>query len=431
MTDRKARPSFRRSQGYSLVEIGIVLVVMLMIASTAAWNFSDRFRTDQNDGVNDYMKATHEAVITYSTENRTRGTFVIYDAGVSTVTVHVPSGRPTLPCPDLDGDGYEDRHDTISITPTVTVSIAVISRVTTAVLDDVPLRCVDDKGLLPWRTLKTNPADYWGQHFTYWVDNNFSNGVFGFDQTTRGSNIFKHAVIRDDTRENTYHYLTQSNVFTEGRSARFSSGVVLQFQPTSNNYVVHAGDVFEGTSTPEMSLTEQRRLDTADGTLGNVLEYGNINPFNFPPLTVTVSPTNAKVPFVSNGLAFAIVSHGLNGYGGRVSEHGRATATDFTCKVFADYTNNALLEEKLNARHNFPCNAADLAPSGCATGLAAACQTAARPTGFFFVSQRTPLASGGETFDDVVTWMLPGTLVNRLTRDGTLPLPLPPVAYIR
>ena len=428
MKDRKARPSFRRSQGYSLVEIGIVLVVMLMIASTAAWNFSDRFRIDQNEGVNDYMKATHEAVITYATENRTRGAYVIYEAAASTVTVHVPSGRPILPCPDLDGDGYEDRHDTISITPTVTVSIVVAAMVTMAALDEVPLRCVDDKGLLPWRTLKTNPADYWGQHFTYWVDTNFSNGVFGFDQTTRGSNVFKHAVIRDDTRENTYRYMRQSYAITTGRAALFSSGVVLQRRVLRNDYVVHAGDVFEETSTPEMSLTERRRLDTADGTLGNVLEYGSISPIS---MSVTVSAINAEFPFVSNGLAFAIVSHGLNGYGGRVNEHGRAAGANFTCKVFEDYTNNEMIEEKLNARHNFPCVDAALAPSSCAAGLAAACQDIDRPTGVFFVSQRTPLVSGGETFDDVVTWMLPGTLANRLTRDGTLPLPLPPVAYIR
>lgn len=430
-------PGVNRQQGYTLPELAIVLGIMIMIAAIAAWNLADRFRVDQDKGTSGYMDSLHEAVIAYSIDNTTVGADVVYgmQGSTSTVTVHAPAGRPVLPCPDLDGDGYEDRHvdDPAVSVATVTVSIRLNGDTWWADLQETPLRCVDNKGLLPWRTLKVEPSDYWGQHFTYWVDLNLANGIYGFDQTTKASTIFKHFVVLVPEQARVFRYVIQNSTGARptnpNRRYHYAPGVILEFRPNSSTYEVHAGEVFDAGSTAHKGLVEQRRINSADGPEVQVIEYAMIDPAapTTGVVSVPVSPLTGNLPFVSNGIAFAIVSHGKNGLGGRIYRSTRDPATDFTCNPFSDYASMDNIEEKLNARLEYPCEQAT--PGSCSAGNAAGCQTDDRPSGVFFVSQRTFLDEN-ENVDDIVSWMHTGSVVNRLSQDGVLPLPLPPVGFI-
>lgn len=427
--------------GYSLVEIALVLVVLLTISATAAWNLSEWFRNDQRKGVERYMESVHDSIVAYANRNRSRGSDVAYrDRGIGgdiRITVHAPSGRPYLPCPDVDGDGLEDRHlaDDPPALFTVTVSPPPSSRANNASFEGAPLRCVDSKGLLPWRTLRTQPADPWGQHYTYWVDGNFSHGAFGFDQSTKATPFYRNYGVRLEESANVLSYPFRHNtggapsVATERYFYR--PGLVLERAPGApDGYVVHAGEV-SGTGIRRQRL-ERRSANTPDGPRFNVLEYGFVNSGISFGIRANVAALNVSYPFVSNGIAYAILSHGPNGYGGRVYQHGRSPSDPFLCRPFPNYAGRGRLHEKVNARLTFPCEEAALAPGGCAgAALQAACGREDSWTGVFVSAQRTslPVLPEEEGYDDVLVWMKPGTLIGRLTADGVFPLPQPAIGY--
>ena len=129
-------------------------------------------------------------------------------------TFRLPAGRPYLPCPDWDGDGFEDRlpegaegfMQGMEVKPDLTVTIHVGNLFNGGQLifgADVlgwvdPLRqgsnrrntthpygeCAVSRGAVPWRTLGVPPADRWGGRHTYFADPLFSNSIFGFDRQT-------------------------------------------------------------------------------------------------------------------------------------------------------------------------------------------------------------------------------------------------------
>ena len=444
---RKKHPASLRSQGFTLVEAALVLVVFLMIASTAAWNLSGRINLDQERDTAEYLHSVHEAIIDYAIENRTLGAFVVYrGGGPRHGSIHAPSGRPYLPCPDVDGDGLEDRLEvgTTHFSATITVSVNDAGSAPFVAITKSERSCVDSKGVLPWRTLNVQPADIWGQHYTYWVDGNFSNGVFGFDQTTKANAIFNNAAFLPG-RSSVFNYmlLQENNILARDRQS-YASGTV--FKDTLNDlptrpptlYFLHAGDTFDASSPLRNAFLEQRNRDMANGDEITVSEYGTlgygqlseITELRADPINLLVNPSaNSAGPdfreFVSNGIAFAVISHGRNGYGGRVYEHGRDPSTPFACKEFPNYNDTDHIEEKINARLNYPCEEESLSPGSCTAGIRAACFTPERKTGTFFVIQNNPQA---RDFDDIVTWMNPGILISRLSTEGVLPLRQPPVA---
>ena len=78
-----------------------------------------------------------------------------------------PSGRPYLPCPDINvaisgftpNDGLEDRNPTTGA-------------------------CAAEEGNVPWATLGAADADSWGNRFRYRVHPKFSNKGDGLPATT-------------------------------------------------------------------------------------------------------------------------------------------------------------------------------------------------------------------------------------------------------
>jgi hypothetical protein len=70
-----------------------------------------------------------------------------------TATHAATDGRPYLPCPDIDNDGFEDRTGNT---------------------------CTDQEGRLPWSELGVGREDAWGNRFRYRVAKAYSSRANGF-----------------------------------------------------------------------------------------------------------------------------------------------------------------------------------------------------------------------------------------------------------
>lgn len=450
--------------GYSIVEIAIVLVAISMLVTGAMWAFADYHRQEKRTETADYMGGMHEAVLTYATTNRTIGTFVVFQDLLSSTPssptanaptsrpLFVPSGRPFLPCPDLDGDGLEDRYLGIggsSGTPTVTVYYKVSSSGMPVIdMNLHPGRCIDYKGNVPWRTLHTKPYDPWGQIYTYWVDPSFSDPVFGFDQSTRASPVFKYMAIPLRTGDYTYPVIYRNlpsgsnfGQISSGRMVMPRSAVVLApripgntlfvapgIELNNSQSAVVAGELFLPNYQTYREATEIRRLRTEDGPEILIYEYRGIQ------VASTVS-INVSVPTMANGIAFAIISHGKNGRGGRTYRPSYDDlSVSYSCNLLP-IASPALISvnraEIGNARRTLNCDLRNALYTGsCTRTQLATCGDRRDSHATFYSGIENSPSTGSDSyeFDDVVSWVHPTRLGELLQRRHVLPLQPPPVA---
>ncbi len=156
-----ARP--RGVRGYSIVELTIVLVAGALLASGPILLIQNKVLQDNYDSVARQLEVIRFNVADYAASHRTVERHVEV-AG----TVHaLPGGRPYLPCPDVTGDGIEDRMG-LTIPQTVTVAPG-------AAIGSAEGQCVSSLGWLPHATLGSQPADPWGNRLVYRVDMVMSN----------------------------------------------------------------------------------------------------------------------------------------------------------------------------------------------------------------------------------------------------------------
>ncbi|MFO7542284.1 MAG: prepilin-type N-terminal cleavage/methylation domain-containing protein [Thiobacillus sp.] len=125
----------RRQQGFTLIEMAIVLVIITILIGGLAVPLSAQIQARRIAETNKTLEEAREAIVGFA---RTRG------------------GTLYLPCPDTDGDGIENRTGAL---------------------------CDAQVGGLPWITLGTGQQDAWANRLRYEVDNNFSASS-GFNETT-------------------------------------------------------------------------------------------------------------------------------------------------------------------------------------------------------------------------------------------------------
>ena len=455
-----------RQQGYSLVEIGIVLVAISLVLGGSVLVVGSSLRQQHQEANEEYMQAIHDSILAFAATNRTPGVDVVFESVPARVslTLYVPSGRPVLPCPDLNGDGYEDRNIAISDQITVQVLDVRTNNNPLVSMQELSGRCLDDKGLLPWRTLGTRPYDQWGQMYTYYVDQNFSNAAFGFDQITRASNVFKHLVVPVPNQPaGNFMYLMHteprfSGIFemrggirqraeTQPIPSRGSvlqiPGMVLEAEATGSKHLGQALGVPDYSIVAGVPLisdlegfrnqTERRILGTTPSREVNVFEYLGV------PLGPSGSDTELNIaqPVMADGIAFGLVSHGRNGRFGVTyrPEYIPGNVASLFCGNLEAATTVRLdgnREETLNGRRTFRCTVSGLLvdQASCTTGEFARSSCATRNSkesnGIFYVQERSrpdrPLV-----FDDIVTWMMPGEISDYMHDKGLFPVVLPPV----
>ena len=194
-----------RQRGFTLVEIAIAMVVIGLLLGATAVTSRHLEEKRQLQREMQRLEIVRDAIVGYAIRNRTRERIlkVVPWFGPGEWEFRLPAGRPYLPCPDWDGDGYEDRvpqwafPQGVEVNPDLAVTVTIgelappwrESITWTQDLGSSPEafpygECRVSRGTVPWRTLGVAPSDGWGNQHTYFADPVFSNAIFGFDRQT-------------------------------------------------------------------------------------------------------------------------------------------------------------------------------------------------------------------------------------------------------
>ena len=383
----------RRLRGFNLVEIMIILVVVGLLASAALiplWSLNKNADYDEELR---RMETIRTAIFGYATRHRTRAgaAAVVSLLNESARTFSLPAGRPFLPCPDISGDGYEDRENA-DITGFSAFSISLTTFALTDPMDAVSesavrdfRRCESPRGALPWRTLGVPPADRWGNLYTYYVDDVFADAQTGFNENA--------AIDIYDPRMR----VTVNATATPLYGLRDAPPLVL------------CGNAESCFGTAALTLVAGRQADAAFSLL-------------FRDFAATE---------VVDGASFAVVSHGENGTGAAKYEVNLPArpvgVSGLICSspiAGASGSMSPNLDAPAPEAFNFPFVRAAMA--GEVMCLTPQVGGADVPDGFLIAGiSRTNSGIGvpGSAFDDIVVWASRDELVDVMYSGGALPAP--------
>ena len=362
--------SFRRlvaarfARGYTIVEMAIALAVLGLLFAGALYPWQNRVESDQRREVESLLDSARLAVVAYAARNRTRA--ASFQPQVGGATDQIPAGRPYLPCPDITGDGVEDRARINEVSDFGNFRNPfergnIVGRTTTNGIG----ACRRHKGMLPWATLGVAENDVWGGRFTYRVDPAFSSQLLGFDETTR------------------------ADIYDFRDLCPIGSGEV-RFSRRDGS----------GCSTPRADLPMPALICDAapceDSNSDNIL-IGLVAT-----ASVNIFPSAYKRGDIIDGAVFVIVSHGPNSRGA----FNRHVAV--SCNAFPDGGG-----EQINAR----------LPD--ATDFNDNCDLADSDDDHFFVSHprtRGGAIEGGFDFDDIVIWASANEIIGHMAALGVMPI---------
>ena len=117
----------RTQQGFTLLEMAVVLVVLGLLLGGILMPLSTQMEKKDRDDTQKVLQDIHDALVGYAMAN----------------------GR--LPCPDTNGDG----------------------------IIDMGASCSNVQGTIPWVDLGVGKEDAWGQPFTYRVTGSFADNTDG------------------------------------------------------------------------------------------------------------------------------------------------------------------------------------------------------------------------------------------------------------
>ena len=331
MTMQSINAFRRRQAGYSLVELGIVVVVVGIMVSGLIVPLGAELRAKNQDKVARQLSEAVDAIIGYAVVNRSPGALYRHHdlnraSGQDGKNFYgyrltrIPSGRPYLPCPDTNGDGIENRGQ-LQV-PVATYPLGIdgnssnrhilrdSSAADSAGIDTAPFplpmisvgRCARAYGALPWRTLGLKPSDPWGNGFTYYVSGRFSTGLLGFDQLTRSS------FLNDQVEVN----------FPDGNSSGVSAA-----SSSLDSIPVFVCD--PGVITTSQRCSPERDLNTA--SQAHTRRTAQLSASHA--LYAYSMVRSHAIGGAFDGLPFAIISHGPNGKGA-ISSFGDISS----CKSF-------------------------------------------------------------------------------------------------
>ena len=316
-----------RSRGYTLIEIAGVMVVLGILLGASLLPLNRQLREFEYRQERANMERLRDAVVGYALRHRTPGVGItmVDDMRGTEERGFYAAGHPYLPCPDGDdGNGIEDRRNLISpVVQTLRLSFKDATprsgdrtRRQQELLDsgvdlfDLPFipqqgfsaappfnfpypiiesgSCRTDKGQLPWRTLGSIPADYWGNRYTYFADPVFSREAIGFDEKT----------IADSGVRFLPRVLTTTSVYIPQKR---------------HNGTRFRNRIFLGPPSVICDIAEAAEDSLDCGRNGVVAAPATL-------VAGEPAPTDGDGVFltrddIADGLPFVIVSHGHNGRG--------------------------------------------------------------------------------------------------------------------
>ena len=312
---RAGRRAGRR--GFTLVEIALAMAVIGLLLGATVMSSRALEERRQIKMEMERLQRVSDAVVGYALRNRTRERVIKFTTRESPHVewaFRLPAGRPYLPCPDWDGDGYEDRWpggangfvQGVEIKPdlTVTATIGITPRASGT---NAPLlwlatdefgewdewfpygECRVAKGAVPWRTLGVEPSDGWGNRHTYFADPFFANAIFGFDRQTV-ADIY-------DSR------IPVAPGMTVSRRVRFQDGQC----PAA----ICNGGLSDGYACARHTGNCRWSVNFMDFNL--VWKAGGVADTDISPASGSSRSKSFKEGHVTDGLPFVLVSHGPNG----------------------------------------------------------------------------------------------------------------------
>ncbi|MDM5147401.1 prepilin-type N-terminal cleavage/methylation domain-containing protein [Candidatus Persebacteraceae bacterium Df01] len=426
-----------RQRGLSLVEMMIVIVVVgillgAVIVPMQALLIDDSYKSEEQR-----MAQLRDAVVGYAARHQTRERTASISGGGGRI-FEMPAGRPYLPCPDVDGDGYEDRNEMTFAIGTdadifaVTTTLVVDSNLATQGTNNLLLAgsCLASRGILPWKTLGGGPVDHWGNHYTYQVDDAFSNAIVGFNGNTRADVFDLRSTVLATEANGDFLYARRVTITTFVTKSNYR--VITNISPEST--------VTTTVNTPlQLSYTNTRRpIVVCDGRAVElcqkstsrtlILEAGEIQEMAYS------APNREYVDGdISDGLPFVIVSHGKNGHGAvNYAANQSAASVSFSVLICNEPIHNTLSVQPYSVadglRHeavNFPQIEAPNFNGNFCPQLQDATNNNFE-NGYFVVAPRSEElfignSNSSDLFDDIVTWMTRDELVRVLTDGLILP----------
>ena len=373
-----------RRRGFTLVELSITTVIIGLLVSVALGPARQSMREDDIRATRADLQKAQGALLAYVSRSRTSERELTGAGAPQTI----PAGRPYFPCPDVDGDGLEDRKAELASAP---APLDVGDFQTAA----APGECMRNKGLLPWRTIGASPfTDLWGNYFTYRIDPNFSHAGLGFGPETRAETADTFATLKN---------------------------------AADVSYVNRDGAL--GVDAPSVICLRHDCLTAARGGGGAAPSQAQILEY-MAEIKIGVPVTANAARFggrgyarwdIADGAVFVILSHGRNRLGGFSSETGQCVPID-------DDDDLHELQNAFYATTIPPHPLADpLAGPECYTRLAVPPYPSDGSSLDESVFVDRPPAVGqvddARTMDDILLWLSADELARKLTEAGVFPAP--------
>ena len=420
-----------QQQGLSLIEVAILLVIVGLILGASIVPWSSLWRDDTYKEERKNIALAQDAVLGYAASHKTVNSTVVVSltaAGGARQFV-LPADRPYLPCPDVDGDGIEDREGFDSLGVAFNAPLLTINAMQNDLLRSG--NCLTGRGLLPWRTLGLPPTDYWGNRYTYQVDDVFSNALVGFDK---------------NSEIDSFDIRLPVTVSAEGRifyQKRGSGQLTL-------NQIIHEPNLGGGSATTLNYGNARRPIVVCSGGASLAMcQRGVASPslvleagYLAAPQLISVGAPRRRYDTgdVVEGVPYVIVSHGANGRGavndGTMRQYRASGRLGLICNApvhgSADSSASPVMIDA-EIRHevvNFPqveqtapdgfryCNPPAFVTAASGGGGGGGSAVTVGITDGYFVSQPR---DGIANYDDIVVWTSKQELVKILEKNGEIP----------
>ena len=453
------------ARGYTIVELSIVLVVAGLLLSGAIASFDRWARYEQAQTTRDSIDLVKEAIVQYAARNRTAPRPITIESDIAGETVrtswNMPPSRPYLPCPDITGDGIEDRvkdADLLDLTEHIRGDGSHENNANRNLFYGHGL-CSSQRGFLPWRTLRAPAADAWGGLFLYYVDAVFSHSLVGFNQDDHADQL--------DTRRPLDVFGDNSREITKANQVCYS----VDADPVD----VDPDDIdpadFDGPPPREVYQCPQYRgrVESIDTDPDNPAEADQLPALvcDFGPCSIARKKNDAALSssggagavatedlyrfsegeggirilrlleededMIYEAPAFVVISHGANGYGAVAVANTQVNIVDMDNNLVArrslrcasfpdgDIATAAYLAERQNAWRSQDIVDENLGHDCPQVNVEDENNRVYRGN---YTARADPAAA---EFDDVVGWMGVGVLKVRLSEIDALPAPgLPP-----